>query len=161
MCLPYLGPQSHTLARKLSQVVNTNYSTVQFNPVFTTAKRLGSFFQYKDKMPDPLRSSVIYKYSCGNCNATYIGKTLRNLSIRTDEHKGISFRTKLRLSKPMLSAIREHAEQYDHLIQTNNFTILDHARNDYELCILESLWIWKLRPTLNEHNSSVNIEFTK
>ena len=112
-------------------------------------------------MSDPLCSSVVYQYTCGSCNATYVGKTLRNLSIRTDEHKGVSFRTKLRLSKPVHSSIREHSETCDHLILNQNFTILDYATNDFDLCILESIWIWKLRPQLNEYGSSFNVEIVK
>ena len=112
-------------------------------------------------MSDRLSSSVVYRYICGSCNASYVGKTLRNLSIRTDEHKGVSFRTKFRLTKPMFSAIREHSEEFDHLILDKNFTILDYAHSDYELCMLESIWIWKLRPQINENSSSVNVEILK
>ena len=161
LSLPYIGPPSHTLARKLSNVINANYNTVQLKPVFTAARKIGSFFHHKDRMLDPLCSSVVYQYTCGSCNASYVGKTLRNLSIRTDEHKGVSFRTKYRLSKPMFSSIREHSEHCDHLIQNQNFTILDFASNDYDLCILESIWIWKLRPQLNEYGSSGNVEILK
>ena len=161
LCLPYIGPPSHTLARKLSHVINTNYNTVHLKPVFTASRKIGSFFHYKDKMSVPLCSSVIYQYACGSCSVSYVGKTLRNLSIRTDEHKGVSFRTKFRLSKPMFSSIREHSENCDHLILNQNFTILDFATNDFDLCILENIWIWKLRPQLNEYGSSASVEILK
>ena len=112
-------------------------------------------------MSDPLSSSIVYQYVCGNCNASYVGKTLRNFSIRIDEHKGISFRTKYRLSKPAFSSIREHSEKCDHMILNQNFSILDYASHDSDLCILESIWIWKLRPQLNEYGSSGGVEFLK
>ena len=36
--------------------------------------------------------------------------TTRTLGIRVDEHKGVSFRTRVRLTSPPHSAVREHSE---------------------------------------------------
>ncbi|XP_069983548.1 uncharacterized protein [Penaeus vannamei] len=62
-----------------------------------------------DKVPKPLRSSIVYKFTCGSCDATYIGKTSRILFMRIEEHKGFSFRnTNCKLTRPNKSSIRSH-----------------------------------------------------
>ena len=40
----------------------------------------------KDRIPDYLKSHVVYEFSCPACNAGYIGKTDRNLGTRIKEH---------------------------------------------------------------------------
>ena len=37
-----------------------------------------------------LRSNVVYKFLCGNCNVTYYGKTIRHLKVKASEHMGVS-----------------------------------------------------------------------
>ena len=159
--LPYLGSMSHLLSKKLMKLIRSNYSTVEIRVVFTNNSTIGKLFPFKDRIPISLRSSLVYQYKCGSCNASYIGKTLRNLSLRIDEHKGISFRTKRPLSSPMQSAIREHSINHDHPIMNENFQILDTSNSSNDLSILESVWIWKTRPTLNEYLSSTDIEILK
>ena len=33
-----------------------------------------------------MKSYVVYQFNCPSCNDSYIGKTERNLCIRTEEH---------------------------------------------------------------------------
>ena len=40
-----------------------------------TSTKLASFFSLKDKIPNVLRSHVIYKFNCAGCTASYIGYT--------------------------------------------------------------------------------------
>ena len=156
--LPYMGPLSNVVIKKLKKVLRTNFTTVDIRPIFVNPRTIGSFFSVKDKIPISICSSVVYNYSCGACDATYIGKTTRNLSIRIDEHLGVSYRSKQPLVKPMSSAIRDHFETHNHPIVRKNFTVLDSANVDYDLRLLESLWIWKSRPSLNDYMSSTKLE---
>ena len=41
----------------------------------------------KDKSEKWMEISIVYKFQCGSCPATYIGQTKRNLKKRIDEHK--------------------------------------------------------------------------
>ena len=40
----------------------------------------------KDQIPKMMKSYVVYQFNCPSCNDSYIGKTERNLCIRTEEH---------------------------------------------------------------------------
>lgn len=44
------------------------------------------FFTNKDRIDTDLRSNVIYKFNCEQCNCSYIGETSRHLSTRIREH---------------------------------------------------------------------------
>ena len=43
----------------------------------------------KDGIPDYLKSLVVYEFCCPARNASYIGKTDRNLGTRINEHCGL------------------------------------------------------------------------
>ena len=46
------------------------------------------------KLPEiKLGFCQIYNFTCGSCNASYIGKTFRHMKVRVSEHQGISPRT--------------------------------------------------------------------
>ena len=156
--LPYMGPLSNLIIKKLKKVLRANFTTVDIRPIFVNTRSIGSFFSFKDKIPISICSSVIYNYTCGACDASYIGKTTRNLSIRIDEHLGVSYRTKQPLVKPMSSSIRDHMETHGHPVKRENFSVMDSVNLDYDLCLLESLWIWKSRPSLNDYLSSTKLE---
>jgi hypothetical protein len=158
--LPFLGQISLQTQRKIKYIIKQYFDQLDIRIVFTIQNQIGSFFKYKDKLPDELCSSIIYKYTCDACNSIYIGKTIRNLSIRIYEHKGISFRTKTLLQNPMNSNIRSHSFRCDHLIKNDNFKILDYT-HEKDLCTLESLYIWNLKPQINQAGSSEHIFIVK
>ena len=135
-----------------------NYTTLDVRPIFVNNYTIGSIFKIRDNIPVSLCSSLVYSYTCGDCNASYIGKTTRNLSIRISEHKGFSYRTGRVLNKPINSSIRNHSHEFDHPIKNENFQILDKSTSDGDLMILESLWIWKKRPVLNDYTTSTKLE---
>ena len=45
-----------------------------------------SFFPYKDKLNRSLKSKVVHKVSCWDCDDFYIGETRRRLHERKTEH---------------------------------------------------------------------------
>ena len=100
-----------------------------------------------------MRSSVIYKFQCPGCHASYYGKTSRNLITRCREHLGIN-KAGLEI-KGSSSAIRDHINQSGHTASVNDFSILDRANNDFDLLIHESLLILRDRPELNSQQSSI------
>ena len=75
--------------------------------------------------------------------------------IRIAEHAGRSCRINKILAVPPHSVIRDHAEHTcDAPINLSNFKILGSAKKFNELRILESLHIFKDRPSLNSSGSS-------
>ena len=115
---------------------------------------IGSLFSYKDRLPLRMRSSLVYKYRCALCASEYVGMTTRTLGSRIDEHIGVSYRTGVRLTRPPHSAIRDHAEQCDIRVKSDQFKILNSSSNSFDLRVLESLYILKSKSVLNNQLSS-------
>ena len=103
-----------------------------------------------------MRSCVVYHFTCPKCNlGNYVGCTNRLLKVRIDSHKGVSYRTGSKLSKPEMSAIRSHCHQCRRIVENSDFKILAQAQNSSCLFILESLYIKQLKPPLNNSTTSV------
>jgi len=49
-------------------------------------RKTADFFMNKDRVPNQLRSNIIYKYKCEECNSSYIGETTRHFITRIREH---------------------------------------------------------------------------
>ena len=106
------------------------------------------FFRIKDKIPEDLRSSIVYQYKCDSCSASYVGKSIRHKIARVREHRGLSPRTGNPLAKPPYSAILEHREATNHQIQKENFSVLASSSNNTDLVIMEALFQKKYKPSL-------------
>lgn len=94
-----------------------------------TASMTIVLFIFKDKIPTPLCSSIVYKFSCDSCNSIYVGKTFRSLFMRMEEHKGFSYRNKNpKLSNLTKYSIRHHSLKENLPCSYNNFEILDSSQ---------------------------------
>ena len=138
--LPYLGIQSKIVTQQLKSCIYKFYGC--FNPkiIFRNTRRIKSFFPYKDRLNRSLRSKVVYKASCWDCDDFYIGKTKRRLHDRKTEH------FKALTSNSHSSAIADHMTQTGHKIKWDHFDIL--ATSDLPLLIRD------LKPALNENVGS-------
>ena len=95
--LSYLGAESLRLRTRLSKLFGSYLPAYKLRIVFKCNTRMSSFFKFKDRVNRALRSKVVYKFTCGGCNASYIGKTMQHLSVRASEHIGISALTHKRV----------------------------------------------------------------
>ena len=77
---------------------------------------------------------------------------MRTLHTRVADHAG-SFRTEAILTSPPHSNIRAHALSCSSPVAIDNFNILARGNNNIDVRILESLFIYKTIPNLN--NSQV------
>ena len=152
-CIPFLGQYSLQIKTRLGRIIKKYYPNIQLRVIFRSPKRIGSLFPFKDRFPVSMRSSVIYKFQCPGCHASYYGKTSRNLITRCREHLGIN-KAGLEV-KGSSSAIRDHINQSGHAASVNDFSILDRANNEFDLLIHESLLILRDRPELNSQQSSI------
>ena len=157
--LPFFGTQSEKLKTDILAIIARYFPQLDFKISLTNKYTIGSLFPYKDKLPMALRSKIVYSYSCVQCTSgTYIGSTMRAAYMRISEHRGRSYRTEAPLSSPQHSAIRDHATELSHVIKDSNFKILDQAQNECHLRILESLYIGKFKPKLNNMTSCFPLE---
>jgi hypothetical protein len=154
LVLPYFGPQSENLRIELGKLLTEYFTGVSFNVILVNNFKIGSFFNYKDKLPTSCRSSLVYSYRCAQCASQYVGMTARTLRTRVSEHAGRSFRTGNLLAHPPHSSVREHAEQCSSRVTMDDFSILSSTNFNTDLRILESLYIYKLKPSLNQNCSS-------
>ena len=96
----------------------------------------------KDETPLALQANVVYLFegSCDN-NQTYIGKTKRYLATRVRDHFS------------GCSAIFEHISSCNTCNHSTieNFHILSHGSNDFDIKVKEVLYIKKQKPLLNKH----------
>ena len=81
-----------------------------------------------------------------------MGSTSRALYVRVCEHVGKSHRTNRPLTTPAHSAIRGHGQHCSADLSLDNFSIIGSATG-FDLRILESLHIFKLKPDLNDMQS--------
>lgn len=155
--LPYFGKQSVNLKHEIHAVLTKFYPYLNPKIVLQNNFTIGSLFPFKDKIPEVLRSAVIYKYCCPSCEASYVGSTTLRLISRVCQHKGKSDRTGEWLTTPSQSSIRDHSHACDSPVLSDSFTILDKKRNNQNLRILESLYIFKHNPVLNDKSSAFKL----
>ena len=153
----YFGHKSVILKIKLLELINNHFPHLDVNIVLVNPYSIGSLFKFKDTVPKGLCSSLVYKFSCvkNNCTSEYYGFTTRRLSTRVAEHRGTSARTGHLLVSPPFSSIRLHSEQCTCDVSLDSFEIVSSENSVLSLKILESLFIFKNRPSLNESSSSL------
>ena len=153
--LPYLGSIFGTVKRNLKLLTKKYLTSSNINIIFKSPSRLSSVFTFKDKLPAYLVSGVIYKYTCGCCNATYIGKTKRHTRHRFSEHAGRSPLTNKPLKGQQSTTVRDHMLVCNTIVSFDNFKIIGADSNNAHLCIKESLFIKKEKPSLNIQGESI------
>ena len=109
------------------------------------------FFRFKNKVLFNLRSNVVYKFSCGRCNATYYGETCRHLNVRVGEHSGISPLTGKKSKARKTTAVKDHMLFCNHIVSFDDFKILTSSNSEFHFKIKESLLISRDNPELNRN----------
>ena len=146
--LPYLGIQSKIVTQQLKSCISKFYGC--FNPkiIFRNTRRIKYFFPYKDRLSRSLKSKVVYRASCWDCEDCYIGKTKRRLhDWKTEQFKALT-------SNNHSSAIADHMTQTGHKIKWDHFDILATGQSHLHCKINETLLILDLKPALNENVGS-------
>lgn len=151
---PFYGYLSYKIKNELTQLLEKSFPQINFRFIFTNSFKIGSLFKHKERLPWTMCSMVVYKFSCSSCSEEYVGCTCRQLQCRISEHLGRSARTKMLLNKPPYSAVREHAYNLNHPFSIDNFKIIGRSNNASSLKTLESLYISKIKPSLNDQLQS-------
>ena len=149
--LLYLGNMSQIVKTKLTKTMSKYMKFCKLRVIFQTNNRLKNYFCYKDFVPETLRSSLICKFSCGSCTASYIGKTYRHFKVRVSEHQGLSPRTGRPVKGTLSTSVNDHMLVCDHKVVHEDFKFLGKESGRYFLELKESLFIKRDRPSLNKN----------
>ena len=84
---------------------------------------------FKDIVPEPPRSCQIYSFTCGSCNASYIGKSFRHMKVRVSGHHGTSSRTGKHLKATFSTTVRNHMLDCNHIVAWDGFKVLGRESN--------------------------------
>ena len=115
-----------------------------------TSFKIDNLITAKDCVPRSLRSNIVYKFSCAECNSVYVGETRRHLSTRVREHLFSDKNSHIYKHLKSSSACREACNE-------NCVTVLDSASTVYKLKIKEALYILWEEPNLNKRLNHYNI----
>ena len=153
--LPYIGQHISQLNKELKCILDQFYPHINFRLIFNNDFTLKSLLPFKDKLPASLLSGIVYYYNCPNCQVGYLGSSIKTLKTRYCQHAGISDRTGRDLAVKQQSSIREHSiDCHQARVNFEDFKVLDKCSNVSDLRILESIYIHKRKPQLNQDQSS-------
>ena len=137
MKVPYIGKFSTFTQSKIKHLCETFCKETYVTLVFSSNK-IASFFTIKDKIPGALKSFVVYKFTCANCNVSYVGETCRHIDVRIEEH-----------FKSASSHIYKHLSKQQ-ACDKSCFQIIDTAYSSFRVKIKEAIHINWLKPALNK-----------
>ena len=118
--------------------------------IFKTRKLESCLLSLKSAFSNDLKSRVVYKMSCSGCFSTYVGKTVRHLTTRVEEHKKADSPVGLHLQQCQL--VGNSADL--------NWEIIDRSNNQTKLLTLEVIHIRKDKPGLNTRDEFRSRELT-
>ena len=154
--LPYLGPISNKVQKRIKNVFQKAIPWGKINLTFKTETRISHLFRFKDLIPKDVVSNIIYSYTCQGCNARYIGETERHCKIRFGEHLGISCFT----GKPVqgiATAVNDHLKKSKCTSSFNDFEVIGSENNRALRELKESLFIKLYNPGLNKQVKSARL----
>ena len=153
--LPFLGKLSLDLRTRLRNSISKNLPFCKIRVIFKTSTHIPNIFQFKDKMPYCLHSNVVYKFSCGGCNATYYSETCRHLSVTVGEHSGVSSLTGEKSKSKKSTAVKDQMRFYHHIVSIDDFKILAPSDSDFHVKVKESILISRDEPILKKNETSL------
>src|SRR5580765_5024327 len=120
---------------------------------YTGFIKLNKFIKvHKDSLPIDLRTNVVYKISCNNCDASYVGQTRRFLKTRMKEHRNhINRKTTQR------SVITDH-RLLNHEFDWNSVEILDEEPILGKRLVFEMIHIKSQKNSINLHTDTDRLD---
>ena len=148
--LVFLGKISLQIKKKLQSTFRELAPGLKLKIVFSSPNRLRNGFRFKDRLPREMDSMLLYKFTCGTCNCTYIGETKRHFQVRSYEHMGVSLLTNNRYTYNAnnATAVNRHCHDLEHENNIDSLRVVGHASNKFHLRIKESLLISMVNPTI-------------
>ena len=146
---PFLGNISAVIKTGLSELLQKRLPFCKLRFIFKSTNYLKSYFNFKDVLPEALRSCQIYNFMCGSCSTSYTGKTFRHFKVGVSEHQGVSPWTGKIVKGTLSTSVRDHMLECDHIVTRDDFRVLERESNHWLLDIKESLFIKRDKSSLN------------
>jgi hypothetical protein len=142
LVLPYYRG-AEDIKKEITKLVQNSFPQVDFRFAFKSHSTLARSFSFKDQVDKNMRSKIVYRINCLDCEKFYVGKTKRQFLQRKIEHKIHEN-----------SSVYKHMTTENHRIDWDDMKIIDTARDDRRLLLKEMLHINNLKPQLNVQKSS-------
>ena len=128
-----------------------------------TVNRL--FTNTKDRIPNEMKTNVIYRIPCTDCEASYVGLTTQHLKARLSKHRSQlkkldDLRSGPNCNSPTVhqeilrmkeyTAVLKHTIEEQHKFELENTQILDQHRRSAALDVLEMCHIINTEHTVNK-----------
>ena len=147
--LPFIGKKSLEFRYRLVESIQQVLKFCSLNVIFQSPRNWQTLFKFKDSLDKKIRTDLIYRYTCSNCNVTYYGKTYRHFFTRAAGHMTIFNLTEKRVKNMKEPAVPDHRLQCNCVISFHDFDVLASVTNNFRLLIEESLLIKRDKPVLN------------
>jgi len=135
--VPYVNP--------ISEMIQANIDKFKAMIGFRCINKLNKFVKvHKDQNHILSKNNVVYKISCNDCEASYVGQTKRQLNTRLKKHKN-----NVKQDKSKHSVISEHIIKYNHTFDWNNMRIMDRESNYFKRIVSEMIHIKEQKAGLN------------
>ena len=125
--------------KKITHLCQKLCKSIKIKFAFSSPKAC-SYFSTKDKMPNTLRSSVVYKFTRANCNVSCVGETYRHFNVRIKEHL-TSHSSNIFLHLKRNEICKSSCDE-------SCFKVIDSDNSRFRLKIQEALHVIWLRPEL-------------
>ena len=142
---------SQIVKSRLTKTMNNHMKFCRLRVICQTNNRLRIYFCFRDSAHETLQSNLIYKFLCGSCTASYIGKTYRHFKAKVSEHQGVFLRMGKPVKGTISTSVRDHMLVCDHKVVHEDFKFLGNESNRYLVELKESLFIKRDRPSLNKN----------
>jgi len=117
---------------------------------YTVPNTLNRFIKRgKDQIDFMAQSDCVYKIVCGDCDASYVGQTKRQLATRIKEHKG-DYNKKI----GTLSVISNHRLKNNHEFNWGETRILDKELSYTKRLVSEMIFIKRQNNGLNKQSDT-------
>ena len=153
--LPFLG---QNLRSRLYNCFKKTLPQCNIKVIFQSKNSLSNLFRFKDSIPNELRSHIVYKFLCSNCNITCYGETERHLNIRSGEHLSLSALTGKRVNNNKKSVLKDHYLFLNHVDSFEDFSVLTYESNPFKLLIKEPLLVSRDKLLLNKQVKSIPLQ---
>ena len=155
--LPYLGPLSDKIQRRIKNIFQKIIPAGKINIVFKTQRRISHFLKFKDVIAPDFDSHIIYQFKCPCCNAGYIGETRVHHIVRNSQHLRISEFSGKPTTAGVPTTVSKHIKEKKCKSTLDDFSIIGRESDYFRRLIKESLFIKLHDFELNAQQTSTKL----